>query len=496
MMVYGALTGSDAALPDAQTLRARMSAASGSPNGNYRETIVASGAGGSTLTTRVHRGADELVRFTRGPVRTSYGTYRGSDWHQTANGLVVPDGHDAGVAPTQKSTPVVQRTWSPVPAYAISELDASGYGRRDVVAPGSYLVLRHDVIGPAGTVTTTYANYARFGTETLPSSWRVADGSVGETTSYARTQFAAGSTRPADVAEPALRQLVSLPSGATAVDVHARFEGGRILIPVAIAGRRFYFLLDSGASAITIDPRVAKQLGLPLANASHDIAGDRFERHETIVPAMEVSGLRMHDVAVSVVALQMGSKPSDPAGLLGFDFLAGLALRIDYEHRRVIAMDVRSYVPPAGKDVSALEIRLGSQVPMIKAKLGGALAERLIVDTGSGGSLLLFGYFARRHGDVLRYRLDDLAGPDATADVSAGIGGAFASRPYRLPDVRIGRFSISDLVADVVTSSSAYPQDDDGLIGSDMLQFFTIDLDYAAGRIFLRARPQLKKFVS
>ena len=43
---------------------------------------------------------------------------------------------------------------------------------------------------------------------------------------------------------------------------------------------------------------------------------------------------------------------------------------------------------------------------MISAKLGGAVAERLIVDTGSGGSLLLFDYFARRHGDVLRSRLD------------------------------------------------------------------------------------------
>jgi hypothetical protein len=236
----------------------------------------------------------------------------------------------------------------------------------------------------------------------------------------------------------------------TTVDLHARFEEGRIVVPVAIAGRTLYFLLDSGASAITIDPSVAKLLGLALVNESHEIAGKRFETHDTIIPAIDVGGLQMHDVAASAVSLGMGSKPSDPVGLLGFDFLAGLAVRIDYEHKRVLAMDTRSYVPPAGEDVSALDVRLGSQVPMISAKLGGAEAERLIVDTGSGGALLLFDYFARRHSDVLRFRLGDVAGPDPASDASSGIGGEFASRPYRLRDVRIGHFSISDPIADVV----------------------------------------------
>ena len=86
--------------------------------------------------------------------------------------------------------------------------------------------------------------------------------------------------------------------------------------------------------------------------------------------------------------------------------------------------------------------------------------------------------------------------PNPALATSSGIGGAFASRPYRLGEVRIGHFAIADLVADVVTSTVAYPQDNDGLIGSDFLQFFTVDLDYAAGRIFLRVRPEFIKFVS
>lgn len=496
VMVSGTMAAPDTLPPDAQALRARMAAASGPPNTNYRETIVGSGDGGPTITVRFHRGDDEYVSVARGPIHTSYGTHRGTDWHQSANGITVPDVPDPGLAAPGKTTTTVQRAWSPFDAYVVSELDRNGFGGRDFVDPRNYLVLRHDEIGAAGTATTTYAMYARFGTQMLPSSWRVTDRSFNETTEYVRTQFAVGSTSEADVAEPPPRRFVSLPAGATTVDVHARFDEDRIVIPVAIAGRTFYFLLDSGASAITIDPSIAKKLGLALVNESHEIAGKRFEMHDTIIPAMDVGGLQMHNVAASAVSLGMGSNPSDPVGLLGFDFLAGLAVRIDYEHKRVLAMDARTYVPPAGKDVSALDVRLGSQVPMISAKLGGALAERLIVDTGSDGSLLLFNYFARRHGEVLRLRLDDVVGPEPASNASSGIGGEFASRPYRLRDVRIGHFSISDLVADVVTSTDAYPQEADGLIGSDILQFFTVDLDYAAGRIFLRARPQLIKVVS
>jgi len=204
----------------------------------------------------------------------------------------------------------------------------------------------------------------------------------------------------------------------------------------------------------------------------------------------------MHDVVASVVPLGMGRKPTDPAGLLGFDFLAELAVRIDYEHQRVLAMDPRSYEPRAERTYRRSRFGLAPS-PDGHANLGGAISQRLIVDTGSPSALLLFDYFSRRHGDVLRFPLDDIVlSSDPAARTSLGIGGDFQSRPFRMRYVGLGHFSIAGLVADTVTSRGAYPQDDDGLIGSDLLQFFTVDLDYAAGRIFLRARPTLIHFVS
>jgi len=491
-MVSGVAAAPEATAPDAPTLRARMDAAAGPPNGNYRETIVEQGNGSAAVSTHYRRGEDELITVARGPIHSSYGSQRGVDWHQNSNGITVPDLPDPGLAAPVKTVTTVKRVSAPLDAYVLTELDSSGYGMREYIDSGNYLVLRHDDIGAAGTTTTTNTSYARYGTQLLPASWRVEDRPFKQTMTYTRTRFVAGNTSAADVAKPAARQIVSLPAGIAVIDLHAHFEGGQISVPVSIAGRTFFFLLDSGASALTIDPGVAKELGLTLVNARPEVAGKRYQAHDTVIPAIDVRGLQMHDIVASVVPLGMGRKPTDPAGLLGFDFLAQLAVRIDYEHQRVLAMDPRSYEPPSGPDVAALPLRLGSQVPMVNADLGGAISQRLIVDTGSPSALLLFDYFSRRHGDVLRFPLDDSArSSDPAAGTSPGIGGDFKSRPFRMRYVGLGHFSIAGVVADAVTSRGTYPQDDDGLIGSDLLQFFTVDLDYAAGRMFLRARPAL-----
>lgn len=227
------------------------------PNGNYRETIVGTGGAGTSITLHYQRGADARFTVTRGPIRTSYGTYRGADWHQDANGITVTDAPDPERSPSE----------APAPS--------------------------------AGTTITTYAAYARFGTQTLPSSWRIDDRRAHEVTTYRRTQFVTGATSDADVAKPAARQLVSWPAGVRGVDLHAVFEDGQISIPVRIAGRSFFFLLDSGASAITIDPSVARELGLTLVNERDAVAGKRFESHDTVIPELNVAGLRMHDVVAT-----------------------------------------------------------------------------------------------------------------------------------------------------------------------------------------------------
>lgn len=90
-MVSGVAADPRAALPDAQTLRARMAAATGVANLNFSETIVETNDAGQVISTHYRRGEDELTTAARGPIQTSYGTQRGVDWHQNANGITVPD---------------------------------------------------------------------------------------------------------------------------------------------------------------------------------------------------------------------------------------------------------------------------------------------------------------------------------------------------------------------------------------------------------------------
>ncbi len=205
-MVSGAAAAPDAALPDAQTLRARMAAAAGEPNLNYRETIVGNGNDGRVIRTHYRRAHDELTRVTRGPIHFSYGTERGVDWHQNANGITVLDRPEAPSAGALKTVSIVKRVSTPFDAYVVSELDAGGYGVREYVDPRTYLVMRSDAIGRAGTTTTTNTAFARFGTQVLPAAWRVEDRAFDDDTAYTRTRFVVGRTNVADIARPPARR--------------------------------------------------------------------------------------------------------------------------------------------------------------------------------------------------------------------------------------------------------------------------------------------------
>lgn len=52
------------------------------------------------------------------------------------------------------------------------------------------------------------------------------------------------------------------PGVSAPVQIPAEFTDAGIIVPVMIKGRRLDFVLDSGASRVSIDQRVAAQIGL------------------------------------------------------------------------------------------------------------------------------------------------------------------------------------------------------------------------------------------
>ena len=79
------------------------------------------------------------------------------------------------------------------------------------------------------------------------------------------TEYDAGPVTDADVAvAQSLRHLVRFPNGVTSLDLPATFGRQHVYVRVTINGRGLDYVLDTGASGISIDMQVARELGLPL----------------------------------------------------------------------------------------------------------------------------------------------------------------------------------------------------------------------------------------
>ncbi len=469
-------------LPDSQTIRDRQSAASGPVPDAYRQVIEFNGTAGSGTSIIYKRGADRREVDGTGAVHTEFGVNAGHRWHENENGHVVIDENDPGQAKREQFTTTVTRVSAPVDAYVISSLNVKGFGTREYFDPQTWYEVRHESLTPNGTIATVYNDFKAFGTRHLAGHWHVDDATTDRHTDYVNREYVAGDVSDADVAIPEIkRPLVEYPAGTDRVVLPAVFEpDGHVVVRLVINGRGLDFLLDSGASNITLDTGIAHQLGLTvLAKGVSSANAGRFDTGLAEVPDMSIGSLHMHDTFVQILPMAAEESGARGVGLLGFDFLCESGITIDYEHKQVIAQRYGTYSAPQGARVIALDTRLGSQVPLISVNINGAIAERIMLDTGGAGPFMLFDYFQRRHPEALPPSLND------RMMKFNGAGGQFTAETVDIANFKIGNIDFTRFTGFRTTSGATYSHDFDGIIGPDFLRIFDVHLDYPNGMIYL-----------
>jgi hypothetical protein len=362
----------------------------------------------------------------------------------------------------------------------ISRMNVRNQGTRDYVDPQTWLLMRREYVGSGGTTTRTYDRYAQFGRRTLAAHWTDA-GPKGATMAYERTGYTLDGVTDAQVAIPPIRrELVTFPNGSTREEVPARIVDGVIIVRVAIGPRTLDFQLDSGSGSIAIDAGTAHEVGLTTFGKVRVSGVGTVDAEESVVPQLRVGNLEMRDIVVDTLPRPIAQRPgiTKLVGLLGFDFLATLGVTVDYEHGKVYAERAGSYSTPQGTNVLALPVRLSNEVPLTSVDLDGRVADRMIVDTGFGGSFVLFDTFLRKYPEMRT----NGAQPDAQL---FGIGGEVVAHPYSIGLVTLGKARFRDVTGYGAPDPSYFVGDEDGVIGYDFLQLFTVDFDYPNGQIVL-----------
>lgn len=474
----------DLPTPDELAARSRLASGADRRPENERETwaIHLGGLDGTLRTVR--RGSDVASVTVLGPFRTARGLDRGRRWHQNENGETILDRPE----PSQTERTIAQsviRVGRPLDAWEVVSTYASGHVLRTFYDARTYLVVRTErtIAG-----RTSHVEYDDFRTDARGCTrpWHYAGGDDRPGNDYDFRLLRVEETPEPSDAELAIphdrRTLVEFPDGVDSVRLPARIVGDRIYVRLKVGGRGLDFLLDSGAGAMTIDEGVARELGLAAYGRSEQTVAGTFESRRVIAPEIGIGPLAMRDVVLRTAPFSSREgRGTRVVGLLGFDFFDALALRIDYGAGTVDAYRSGTLDAPAG--VTPLDIRLNSGAPVARATVAEAEGDDFILDTGAAFSYVLFQRFARAHPDAV-----ETLG-DGRVREGSGVGGPMPYRAVATKRLALGDTTFENAAGVEALSPNALGFDnEDGLIGADILAAFTLYVDYAAGRVYLAPR--------
>jgi len=474
-------------LPTPEQVEAHIFVAEGPAIASYREVDETQAFGLVLRRVEVRNGSDFRIDSDEGAIHTANGSLAGQKWRQNANGQTILEQPGPGLVRPETRVASVVRITTPVDGYLLSSLDARGLGTKRYVEAATWRVVREDVVSATETQVSTFDDFRTIAGHTEAFHRKTSDGHVENDSETRIVELTPAKIAAAQLAIPAPRRaLVEFPAGKTMVDLPVRLDHGYFFVRVDVGGRGLDFILDSGASGIAINESLAKELHLTEFGTSSNAANaGRFRQSTAIVPLMKVGELTMRDVAVGTIPFDMHSNTGDyrAVGLLGFDFIGAVALKLDYHNARATAYDPATFTAPDESHGFDLDVRVGSGGPLTSITVNGAVAENFLIDTGAFGGIVFTDRFVRRNPKAL---VDEGGGVRMPPVIVKGVGGDVETRAYQLKEVRIGSTVFRDFVAYSLQSPQAYEASGfDGTIGSEFLRLFDVYFDYSESKVYL-----------
>jgi hypothetical protein len=458
-------------------------------NGAYHLVTRTVSADGDVWTAETFwYGGDYRTNVGQGSFRWSYGTYRDRLWHQNQNGLVMPSSGlfgevDPFASALRKATEPGSRvtllgmTNDARPAFVVDVTPAGGLTERRYYDARTYLLNRVEMTDYDGHKQVwTYSDYRSISGSTIAHEIDY-ERDAGATT-LKTTLVAYERVDPAtlNLAIPASRPVFDL-GERDAVAIPARFTDDGIIVQVSIGGRGLDFLLDSGSSALLIDPQIARELGMVSSGAMQESFGGDFTIADARARDLSVGELTAQNVAFSTAAFEEDLPGQRVVGLLGTDFIGSGALKVDFEKKKLTLL--RSAPPDlAATGWSALPLRMDFAVPLVKAAYSG-LSGYFVADLGADYSMLFPHYFSQFPNNIPR------GTPDQGEMITIG------GKPFGIKHITMKRLVLGDWIfgdVQVVVPSVQYAQDRDydGLIGRDTLGNFNLIFDYSNNQLWFK----------
>ncbi len=437
-------------------------------------------AGGLDGVVRVARkGSATRTDLLIGPFASARGVAGGRRWHQTDNGEIVVETDPARI-PKPVAERVTRTRGRGTDAWIVTSTYADGTAVRTFYDPSSWLITRYERSTGDESTWTAYGDF-RTDSRGRLRPWTYSGGSDRPGSEYEYRLLRddePASFPPGTFGIPRSgRDFVVFPTGARGVRLPARIVDGRVYVRVQIAGRGLDFLLDSGSASMTIDAGVARGLNLHGYGPTPVTVAGTFSSERVVAPRIDVGPLFMRGVVLRTAPVAT-REPGGivTVGLLGYDFFGATALRIDYAAGTVDAHRPRALQPARG--ALPVELRLGGQVPLVRASLDRAVSDGFLLDTGAEFGYVVLPRFVRTNGALLARQ------PSQAIEFASGIGGSLPYRSLGRMRLVIGSTLGLDDVAGIeaLTAGNLGTDGVDGIVGSETLRRFALDIDYSQNR--------------
>lgn len=254
---------------------------------------------------------------------------------------------------------------------------------------------------------------------------------------------------------------------------------GLALIPVSVAGRNAWALLDNEVGVSLIDSDFARAAGLSVTKRAGTLETGRGRvslrqvgRVAVVVPGQ----MRFERSWRAVDLAPMGAVAGRKVDLvLGAEFFGSLAFAIAPEQGRFEVAPSGSFAPPAGTPL----LTLSRAHPHVDVVVNGQLLS-LIVDLGFDGLVALA---PRAWAKVIPADARTLQRTITTLD-----GKPFSAQSALAQDIRLGPLHVSD----GEVSQRPVPAGEDGFLGMGLLLKSSFILDIKAGKLWLlpAAKPR------
>jgi len=259
------------------------------------------------------------------------------------------------------------------------------------------------------------------------------------------------------------------PSQRTTFDIN--IADNLAYIPVQIGGEKLSFVLDSGSSRMLIDKAKAIALGMKLTDADsvQGAGAGRIPLQKVEADVLlQLPGLESRHITFFAADLKGVSEATGHRldGIIGYDFLSRFAVMLDYANKRLSVFAPEAFTADS-RDESMPVVFKGNW-PMVRADMkvaeGVTIQDKFLVDSGSS--------------DAVDHPIANNMQHARQITTGVGLGTAGTGRIAVLPELNIGRFSVTDVSIACCGATEATSR----LIGGGILHRFTVTFDYPRHR--------------